>query len=88
MHALMSESGVDVGVTSQVIPIMIRDDARIFRIAEDLLHSGVYINPLRYPAVRKHMSRFRMSISASHQGGIEGGRRNHRLNSQEIRKCP
>ncbi len=67
MHALLQEAGVDVGdSTSQVISIMIRDDAGIFQIAEDLLHAGVYINPIRYPAVGKHKSRFRMSISASH----------------------
>ena len=58
---------MDVGdSTSQVISIMIRDDAGIFQIAEDLLHEGVYINPIRFPAVGKHKSRFRMSISASH----------------------
>ena len=67
MHGLMRDAGVDVGdSTSQVISIMIRDDAGIFQIAEDLLHAGVYINPVRYPAVAKHKSRFRMSISASH----------------------
>ncbi len=67
MHGLLGEAGVDVGdSTSQVISIMIRDDAGIFRIAEDLLHRGVYINPIRFPAVAKHKSRFRMSISAAH----------------------
>lgn len=67
MHGLLREAEVDVGDSnSQVISIMIRDDAGIFRIAEDLLHAGVYINPVRYPAVGKHKSRFRMSISAAH----------------------
>ncbi|MDE2975400.1 MAG: aminotransferase class I/II-fold pyridoxal phosphate-dependent enzyme [Gemmatimonadota bacterium] len=67
MHGLLREAEVDVGdSTSQVISIMIGDDAGIFRIAEDLLHEGVYINPIRYPAVGKHKSRFRMSISAAH----------------------
>ena len=67
MHGLLGEAGVDVGdSTSQVISIMIRDDAGIFQIAEDLLHEGVYINPVRFPAVGKHKSRFRMSISAAH----------------------
>ena len=67
MHSLLREADVDVGdSTSQVISIMIRDDPGIFRIAEDLLHEGVYINPIRYPAVGKHKSRFRMSISAAH----------------------
>jgi len=51
---------------SQVIPIMVRDDERIFQIAEKLIHEGVYLNPVRYPAVGKHRSRFRISITAGH----------------------
>ena len=50
----------------QVIPIMVQDDARIFEIGEALMQEGIYINPVKYPAVPKHKSRFRMSISASH----------------------
>jgi 8-amino-7-oxononanoate synthase len=49
-----------------VIPIMVRDDARIFMIGEELMREGIFINPVRYPAVGKHKSRFRMSISAAH----------------------
>jgi 8-amino-7-oxononanoate synthase len=67
MQKLLSERGVPIGdSTSQVIPIMIRDDARIFMIGEELFREGVFINPVRYPAVGKHKSRFRMSISAAH----------------------
>jgi 7-keto-8-aminopelargonate synthetase-like enzyme len=35
-------------------------------MCEDVFREGVYINPVRYPAVGKHKSRFRMSISAAH----------------------
>jgi glycine C-acetyltransferase len=64
---LLRKSGVDIGESSsQVIPIMVRDDDRIFQIAEDLIHEGVYLNPVRYPAVGKHRSRFRISITAGH----------------------
>jgi 7-keto-8-aminopelargonate synthetase-like enzyme len=35
-------------------------------MGEDLLREGVFINPVKYPAVGKHKSRFRMSISAAH----------------------
>ncbi len=67
MQKLLAERGVAIGEsTSQVIPIMIRDDARIFMIGEELFREGVFINPVRYPAVGKHKSRFRMSISAAH----------------------
>jgi glycine C-acetyltransferase len=67
MQQLLTDAGVPIGEsTSQVIPIMVRDDARIFMIGEELFREGVFINPVRYPAVGKHKSRFRMSVSASH----------------------
>lgn len=67
MQERLSELHVPTGdSTSQVIPIMVRDDARIFSIGEEIFREGVYINPVKYPAVGKHKSRFRMSISAAH----------------------
>ncbi|HZD06010.1 MAG TPA: aminotransferase class I/II-fold pyridoxal phosphate-dependent enzyme, partial [Longimicrobiales bacterium] len=67
MQKRLRDAGVDVGDSaSQVIPIMVREDTRIFEIGEDLLREGVFINPVKYPAVGKHKSRFRMSISAAH----------------------
>jgi glycine C-acetyltransferase len=67
MQELLRRDGVDIGSsTSQVIPIMIRDDERIFGMAEEMLHEGVYLNPVRYPAVSKHRSRFRISVTAAH----------------------
>jgi glycine C-acetyltransferase len=63
----LRERGVDIGDSkSQVIPIMIRDDDRIFQVAEDVIRHGVYLNPVRYPAVGKHRSRLRISVTASH----------------------
>lgn len=68
LQRLLREEGVDIGDSvSQVIPIMIRDDDKIFAIGEDLLHEGVYLHPIRYPAVGKHRSRFRISVSAAHE---------------------
>jgi len=67
MQKRLKDAGVDIGDSeSQVIPIMIRNDATIFGIGEELLREGVFINPVKYPAVGKHKSRFRMSISAAH----------------------
>jgi glycine C-acetyltransferase len=63
----LEEAGVDVGdSTSQIIPIMVRNDRRVFEICHRLLRAGVYLQPVIYPAVAKHRSRFRVSISASH----------------------
>ncbi len=63
----LEEEGVDVGdSTSQVIPVMVRNDRRVFELGHKLLHAGLYLQPIIYPAVAKHRSRFRVSISASH----------------------
>ncbi len=63
----LDEEGVDVGdSTSQVIPVMVRNDRRIFELGHKLLRAGLYLQPVIYPAVAKHRSRFRVSISASH----------------------
>ena len=67
MSSLLKKSGVDIGSSaSQVIPIMVRDDERVFQMAEEMLHEGVYLNVVRYPAVGKHRSRFRISVTAAH----------------------
>jgi glycine C-acetyltransferase len=67
MQQCLRERNVDIGLSeSQVIPIMIRDDDRIFKVAEDMIHEGVYLNPVRYPAVGKHRSRFRISVTSTH----------------------
>ena len=67
MQKLLEEAEIPMGdSSSHVIPIMVRDDARIFMMGEELLREGVFINPVKYPAVGKHKSRFRMSISAAH----------------------
>lgn len=67
VQSLLDEAQVPSGdSSSQVIPIMVRDDARIFSMGEEIFREGVFINPVKYPAVGKHKSRFRMSVSAAH----------------------
>ena len=71
MQKLLGDAQVPMGdSTSQVIPIMVRDDARVFQMGEEIFQEGVFINPVKYPAVGKHKSRFRMSISAAHTRDI------------------
>ena len=63
----LREHDIDIGdSTSQVIPVMIRNDRRIFEIAHRLQRAGLYLQPIVYPAVAKHRSRFRISVSAAH----------------------
>jgi glycine C-acetyltransferase len=67
MRGLLAAAGIDVGEsTSQIIPVMIRNDRKIFRIAQELQRAGLYLQPIIYPAVAKNRSRFRISISATH----------------------
>ena len=62
-----TEEGVDIGKsTSQVVPVMINNDARAFAIAEKIQDGGLFLQPVTYPAVPKHRSRLRISVSAAH----------------------
>jgi glycine C-acetyltransferase len=66
-RGLLAAAGVDVAEsTSQIIPIMIRNDRKILGITKKLQNAGLYLQPILYPAVAQHRSRFRVSISASH----------------------
>ena len=67
IRRLLREEGIDVGEsTSQVIPVMIRNDRRVFEIGHRLQRAGLYLQPIVFPAVAKHRSRFRISVSAAH----------------------
>ena len=90
MQKRLRDAGVSVGDSEcQVIPIMIQDDARVFEIGEALMQEGIYINPVKYPAVPKHKSRFRMSISASHsREELEEGARIITSVLQRYGSCP
>lgn len=62
-----SEEGVDIGKsTSQVMPVMVNNDARVFAVAEKVQDRGLFLQPVTYPAVPKHKSRLRVSVSAAH----------------------
>lgn len=66
-RGLLDAARVDVAEsTSQIIPIMIRNDRKILGIAKKLQQAGLYLQPIIYPAVAKHRSRFRVSISSTH----------------------
>jgi len=62
-----AEEGVDIGKsTSQVMPVLVNDDAKVFGVAEKIQEGGLYLQPVTYPAVPKHKSRLRISVSAAH----------------------
>jgi 7-keto-8-aminopelargonate synthetase-like enzyme len=62
-----AEEGIDIGKsTSQVMPVMVNNDVKVFSVAEKIQDRGLFLNPVTYPAVPKHKSRLRISVSASH----------------------
>jgi glycine C-acetyltransferase len=62
-----AEEGIDIGKSnSQVMPVMVNNDARVFAVAEKVQDRGLFLNPVTYPAVPKHRSRLRISVSAAH----------------------
>jgi glycine C-acetyltransferase len=61
------EEGIDIGKSnSQVMPVMVNNDAKVFAVAEKIQDGGLFLNPVTYPAVPKHRSRLRISVSAAH----------------------
>ncbi len=63
----LQEAGCDIGASeSQVIPIMIYDDAKAFQVAQKIRDRGIYLQPATYPGVPKRKARLRVSISACH----------------------
>ncbi|HJS59560.1 MAG TPA: aminotransferase class I/II-fold pyridoxal phosphate-dependent enzyme [Vicinamibacteria bacterium] len=62
-----AEEGVDIGKsTSQVMPVQVNNDSRVFPVAERIQERGLFLQPVTYPAVPKHKSRLRISVSAAH----------------------
>jgi len=62
-----AEERIDIGKsTSQVMPVLVNDDAKVFAVAEKIQDRGLYLQPVTYPAVPKHKSRLRISVSAAH----------------------
>lgn len=63
----LKEEGVDIGNSvSQVMPVMIYEDASVFGIAQELRDRGIFLQPVTYPAVSKGKARLRLSVSAAH----------------------
>jgi 8-amino-7-oxononanoate synthase len=62
-----AEEGVDIGKsTSQVMPVLVNNDAKVFAVAEAVQDRGLFLQPVTFPAVPKHKSRLRVSVSAAH----------------------
>lgn len=64
---LLKDYGFDTGHTeTPIIPIMIRDDFKTFKLTKMLLEQGVFVNPVVSPAVPSTSSLIRYSLMATH----------------------
>jgi glycine C-acetyltransferase len=62
-----AEEGIDIGKsTSPVMPVLVNNDSKVFGVAEKIQERGLFLQPVTYPAVPKHRSRLRISVSAAH----------------------
>lgn len=63
----LSEAGFDIGYSqSPIIPIMVRDNEKVYLIAKELQKKRIFASGIVYPGVRPKESRIRISILASH----------------------
>lgn len=61
MKDKLSESGFDIGHSeSAIIPVMIYDEEKLFKIHSELREQGLYTNIVTYPAVRRKECRLRL----------------------------
>jgi len=61
----MSSIGFDIGHSeSPIIPVMIRDDFKVKKVARMLMERGIYVIPIIYPAVKSKESRLRVNIAS------------------------
>jgi len=63
----LQELGIDVGAsTTYVMPIVIGERERMYRLCRDLRRKGLWVAPVDYPAVPQHRICFRACVTAKH----------------------
>jgi 8-amino-7-oxononanoate synthase len=60
------ELSVPASSGSQIIPVILGEEKRATRWAENLLRRGIYAPAIRFPTVKKGQARLRISLSAAH----------------------
>lgn len=68
MREGLKRIGYDVGLSeTQIIPVIIGEEYKTFKLVSLLENDGIFVLPAAYPVVRKKESRVRMSIIATHR---------------------
>jgi glycine C-acetyltransferase len=66
-HARLRTLGLDTGEsTTYVMPIVIGDRERMYRLGHELRRRGLWVAPVDYPAVPQHRICFRACVTAKH----------------------
>ena len=66
-HAQLSKLGFDTGAsTTYVMPIVIGDRERMYRLGHELRRRGLWVAPVDYPAVPQNRICFRACVTAKH----------------------
>jgi len=66
-HAQLRGIGLDTGEsTTYVMPIVIGDRERMYRLGHELRRRGLWVAPVDYPAVPQHRICFRACVTAKH----------------------
>lgn len=65
VHKYLVSSDIETVSESQIIPVIIGDDEKTVKIAENLRGQGYFILPIRPPTVPPNSSRLRLSITAN-----------------------
>ncbi|MGN1219572.1 MAG: aminotransferase class I/II-fold pyridoxal phosphate-dependent enzyme [Candidatus Cryptobacteroides sp.] len=64
----LHDAGFDIGQSeSPIFPIMVRDNEKVYKIADMLQKVRIFSSGIVYPAVRTKEARIRISILASHE---------------------
>ena len=59
----LEKAGFNIGnAQSAIIPVMIYDETKLFRLYQELRIEGVYVNIVTYPAVRRKECRLRLCV--------------------------
>ena len=66
-HAQLRDLGIDTGAsTTYVMPIVVGDRERMYRLGHDLRRRGLWVAPVDYPAVPQSRICFRACVTAKH----------------------
>ncbi|MDR1865888.1 MAG: pyridoxal phosphate-dependent aminotransferase family protein [Bacteroidales bacterium] len=68
-HAIrqLREAGFDLGDTeTPIIPLMIRDNMKTFKLTKYLFDEGIFVNPVLSPAVANDSTLIRFNLMATH----------------------